>query len=69
MTDANGAPVRIVIAMEDGHAGGRWGAGSPDLPNFILICDSRAELEAQLPAALEAHCGRPVAYSFLVPKR
>lgn len=56
---------RIVIVQEDG---GRWGAGSPDLPNFVFIADSRAQLEAQLPAALEAHCGRPVTYRFLVPK-
>jgi predicted RNase H-like HicB family nuclease len=60
-------PVRIVIVMEDGRRDGRWGAGSPDLPNFVLISDSRQQLEADLPAALEAHCGRPVAYRFLVP--
>lgn len=60
-------PVRIVIVMEDGHPGGRWGAGSPDLPDFVFIAQTRAQLEAELPAALEAHCGRPVAYRFLMP--
>lgn len=62
-------PFRIVMVMEDGYASGRWSAGSPDLLDFVLICNSRADLEAQLPAALEAHCGRPVAYRFLMPQR
>jgi predicted RNase H-like HicB family nuclease len=57
-------PVRIVIVPEEG---GRWGAGSPDLLDFVFIADSRAELEAELPAALEAHCGHPIDFVFLVP--
>jgi hypothetical protein len=61
-------PIRIVIAMEDGHLGGRWGAASPDLPNFVFIAETRAQLGAEIPAALEAHCGWPVPYRFLVPR-
>jgi predicted RNase H-like HicB family nuclease len=56
--------VRVVIVQE---GEGRWGASSPELPSFVFIADTRAQLEAELPAAVEAHCGRPIAYRFLVP--
>jgi len=61
-------PVRIIMIMEDGHEAGRWSAGSPDLLDFVLIRNSRSELEADLSAALESFCGRPVSYVFLRPR-
>lgn len=60
--------IRIIMMMEDGIAGGRWSAGSPDLVDFVLIRESRQELEADLPAALESFCRRPVPYVFVRPK-
>ncbi len=56
--------VRVIIIPEtDG-----FGAGSPDLlePEFFLIGPSVEVLEAALPAALEAHCGEPVAFEIMV---
>lgn len=61
-------PVRIIIIMEDGHQAGRWSAGSPDLLDFVLIRDTRQQLEADLPAALNSYCERSVSYVFLRPK-
>jgi len=54
--------------MEDGHHAGRWSAGSPDLLDFVLIRNSRSELEADLPVALKAFCGQPVVFVLLRPK-
>lgn len=56
--------VRIIIIPEQEG----YGAGSPDLmePEFFLIGPSVAVLEAALPAALEAHCGEPVAFEIMV---
>lgn len=50
--------VRIFIIHEDVG----MGAGSLDFPDFVLLGDTREEIEAALPAALEAHCGRPTPY-------
>jgi hypothetical protein len=47
----------------------RWSAGSPYFPNFVFVAATRAQLDVDLPAALEAHCGRLVAYRFLFPAR
>jgi hypothetical protein len=46
-------PVRIVIVQEEG---GRWGAVSPDLPDFIFIADSRAQLNHLTAGAVPVAC-------------
>lgn len=56
--------VRVLIVHEEVG----FGAGSPDLLDFLLLAATREEIERQLPAALEAFCGEPVAFKILRPK-
>lgn len=59
-----GFVVRILIVHEEEG----YGAGSPDLEDFLLLADSRQEIEARLPSALEAYCGGAVEFRILKPK-
>lgn len=56
--------VRVLIVHEEVG----FGAGSPDLLDFLLFAATREEIEQRLPAALEAFCGEPVAFKILRPK-
>lgn len=51
-------PLRIIII----HEAKGFGAGCLDMLDFTLLGDTVEEIEAKLPAALEAFCGQPVQY-------
>lgn len=57
--------VRVIIIHEPEQQ--CMSAGSPDLPEFLLLAPTRDEIEAQLPKALADHCGQPVRYRILTP--
>lgn len=46
---------------------GEWGAQSPESNAFLTTAATRAELEAKLPASLEAHFGEPVDFVDIGP--
>jgi predicted RNase H-like HicB family nuclease len=56
--------IAIIVVRETSG----WAAASPDLPEFVLMAASFAEIAARLPEALQAHCGQRVAFETVLPR-